>query len=267
MIAMSPAKSSVIQQLRDLIAAGENNANLGPRPTFSTGCPALDGMLPRRGLVQGSLVECLDERLGSGAETLALMLTRAVQRTNGVIVVMDRQRQFYPPAALAWKLPQQLVVIQPANAADELWAAVQALRNRAVAAVWLRRDRLTSFDFRRLRLAAEEGGSLGILFRSIRVRGQPTWADVQWFVQPQSMTWPGLETTATARRLRVELTRCRGGASGLMVDVELDDVHGGIQEVTHHETLRVSATSSLADSTAHGRSARIARSADLAAAP
>src|SRR5262245_4420341 len=120
-----PAKSLLIQQLRDLIAAGEHNANLGPRPIFSTGCPALHRILPRRGLVQGSLVECLDEQLGSGAETLALMLTRAVKRTNGVIVVMDRERQFYPPAALAWKLPQQLVVIQPANAADELWAAVQ----------------------------------------------------------------------------------------------------------------------------------------------
>lgn len=259
MIAMPSPKSPVIQQLRDLLAAAESSVHLGQRDIFSTGCPALDRLLPQRGLAQGSLVECLDERLGSGAETLALLLTRAVQRTNGVIVVMDRERQFYPPAALAWKLSQQLVVIRPANAADELWAAVQALRNRAVAAVWLRRDRLTPFDFRRLRLAAEEGGSLGILLRSVRVRGQPTWADVQWQVQPR----PSHE----GRRLQVELTRCRGGASGATALLEMDDVHGGLREVTHHETLRVSASAALADPTTSGRPARIARAATLAPSP
>jgi protein ImuA len=264
MAAVVSSKSLLIEQLRELIAVGEQSAKLGTRPIFSTGCPALDHVLPHHGLMQGSLVECLDDHFGSGAETLALLLTRAVKRTNRVIVVMDRDRQFYPPAALAWKLPQRFVIVQPTNAADELWAAVQALRSRAVAAVWLRRDRLTAFDFRRLRLAAEEGGTLGILLRSVKVRGQPTWADVQWWIQPQA--------SLKGRRLRVELTRCRGGASGSTAWVELDDVAGSGDHdrsalVKPHETLRVSSTATLADPTTSHRSAGLARTLSFAASP
>lgn len=253
----SPPKSALIQQLRDLVAAVEEPASLAQRTVFSTGCPALDRILPQRGLVQGSLVECLDERTGSGAETLAMLLTRAVK--HGVVVVLDRDRQFYPPAMLAWKLPHAIVVVQPKSAADELWAAVQALRNLAVAAVWLRRDRLTAFDFRRLRLAAEEGGSLGILLRSVRARGQPTWADVQCVIRP----WPSHE----GRRLQVELTRCRGGASGVTVVMELDDVNGVIREVAHHEALHLSTASQLVDSTTPRCPTGVARSPTLVAAP
>lgn len=252
-------KSLLIEQLRQQLAL-EESCHLKRGEVFSTGCPALDRVLPDRGLARGSLLECLDERTGSGAETLAVVLTRAVGRAHGIVVIIDRQRQFYPLAAAAWGIAlEQLVIIHPANESEELWAAVQSLRSRAVSAVWLRRDRLTPFDFRRLRLAAEEGETLGILLRPIRVRGQPTWADVQWLVQPR----PGQQ----GRRLQVELTRCRGGASGAMVEMEFDDVSGVMRDVNHHEAIRVSATTTLADSAIDRRATRVARSAHRIAAP
>jgi hypothetical protein len=243
-------QARIVQQLRQQLALADSG-HLQRGEAFSTGCPALDRVLPRRGITRGSLLECLDDHTGSGAETLAVVLTRAVGRSHGLVVILDRQRQFYPLAMAAWGIAlEHLVVIQPATEAEELWAATQALRSRAVSAVWLRRDRLTPFDFRRLRLAAEEGETLGILLRPIRVRGQPTWADVQWSVQPRS--GPG------GRRLQVELTRCRGGTSGMIVDMELDDVNGSMRDVNHHETLRLSSTTALADSTASGHSAGMA---------
>jgi len=240
-----------VEQLRQQLALAECS-HLQRGEVFRTGCSALDRVLPQRGITRGSLLECLDDHIGSGAETLAVVMTRAVGRSQGLVVILDRQRQFYPLAAAAWGIAlEHIVVIQPATEAEELWAATQALRSRAVSAVWLRRDRLTPFDFRRLRLAAEEGETLGILLRPIRARGQPTWADVQWHVQPQ----PG----QYGRRLQVELTRCRGGTSGAVVEMELDDVNGTMHDVNHIETFRLSSTAAVADSAADGRPARIAR--------
>lgn len=242
-------KVELLQRLRETIAACERPARDADRAVVSTGIAGLDRLLPRHGIQRGSLVEWL----GDGTQSLAMRLTREVGRTHGDIVVLDRDRQFYPPAFAAWGLPfDRLVIVHPANEADELWAAHQALRCPAVCAVWLQRDRLRAHDLRRLGLAAEMGGTVGMLFRSAKVRGQPTWADVQLWVQPR----PSLQ----GRRMRVEVTRCRGHLSNSVVDVELDDGTGAVREVDY-ETLRVPAAAALADSAADRRATRMARPA------
>lgn len=242
-------KAELLLRLRTEMAACERWGNNHDRTTVGTGLPALDRVLPGGGILRGSLVEFLDERRGSGAETFAVVLMQAVCPSGGAVVVLDQERQFYPPALAAWGLAlESLIVIHAANDAEALWAADQALRSRAVSAVWLRRERLKPHDFRRLRLAAEEGGTLGVLLRPARVRGQPTWADVQFAVGPRPST--------QGRRLRVEVTRCRGGTAGPAVDVELDDVTGTVREVGRHETLRVLTTSPLANPAAGRRTAR-----------
>jgi hypothetical protein len=218
---------------------------------IGTGLPALDRLLPRGAVARGSLVEWLDDRAGGGSESLAVRFTREVGRSYGDIVVLDRDRQFYPPAFAAWGVGfDRLVIIHPGNEADELWAAHQALRCPAVSVVWLRRDRLRPHDFRRLSLAAEAGGTVGVLFRSMKVRGQPTWADVQLCVQPR----PFLQ----GRRLCIEVTRCRGHLNHSMVEVELDDVTGSVREVDRYETVRVPASAALAHPAADRRAARMA---------
>jgi hypothetical protein len=165
-----------------------------------------------------------------------------------VVVVVDRDRQFYPPALAAWGIPlPRLVVIHADDDAQALWAADQALRSRATAAVWFRRDRLAPHDARRLRLAAEEGGALGVLFRPVGVRGWPTWADVQMAVRPRPAT--------RGRRLRLEVTRCRGKVAGAAVDIDFDDVRGTACEGGHHETPLVPAPAELVGATAPGGAA------------
>jgi hypothetical protein len=64
-------------------------------------------------------------------------------------------------------------------------------------------------------LAAECGGTLGLLLRPAKVRGQPTWADVRWMIEPQ--------TSRNRRRLRVELVRCRGATAGRSMFLEFDE--------------------------------------------
>ncbi len=175
----------------------------------STGVACLDRLLPDGGLRLGSLVEYL----GQGV-SLAFAAACAACRERALIVV-DRQREFYP---LAFGIDlAKTVLVRPANEADEMWALDQALRCPGVGATIARCGRLKAKDFRRLQLAAESGGSLGLLLRSAKLKGEPTWADVQWLVVP--------EPSRDRWRLRVELVRCRGGHGGRSVILELDETN------------------------------------------
>ena len=112
------------------------------------------------------LIEWLSGMARSGAATLSLLCAREACRQGGALVVIDRQQTFYPPAAAAWGIDlDRLIIVRPQSARDELWAAVQSLRSPAVAAVWAPIDRLDSRAFRRLQLAAQAGRTLGLLLR------------------------------------------------------------------------------------------------------
>src|SRR4051794_37698389 len=131
-------RAEVLARLREQIATCERPP-ADARPAAPTGWPALDRLLPARCARRGSLVELLDWQPGCGAETVAAVLTRAACRSPGVVVVVDPARQFYPPALTSWGVAwERLVVVHAAGEADALWAAVQATRSGAAAAVWLR---------------------------------------------------------------------------------------------------------------------------------
>lgn len=176
-------------KLQDQLRRWESFRPVDEVEVVSTGAAALDALLPRRGLARGSLVEWLSPDAGAGATSLAFAAAALACADRGLLVVIDRERQFYPPAAIAWGIDcQQIVVVRPhANQSDDwLWALEQSLRSRAAAVVWAWCDELDPQAFRRLQLAAESGGSIGMLFRPIAMRGQPSWADVQLIVEPQS---------------------------------------------------------------------------------
>ena len=208
--------------LRQQIAAVELSTQEDESKIVSSGCPGLDQLLPQGGFKQPSLVEWLSANRSGGAQTLALVAAREACQAGKSLVVVDRPRRFYPPAAAAWGIDlSRLIVIHPASEADELWAIDQALRCRGVAAVWARREQLDSRDFRRLQLAAESGGTLGLLIRSARARGEPSWADVQLAVSPRP--------SSGGWRLGVEVTRCRGSHPGQSVELEIDEWTGRIK--------------------------------------
>jgi protein ImuA len=244
------SRQTVVTALRRQVERLEKPLPLPDERLLSTGSPALDGLLPGGGLRRGSLVEYLTPGVGSGAGTLALCAAREACEGGRALVVVDRRGTFYPPAAIVWGFDlSSLLVLQPADDAAELWAIDQALRCPGVGAVYAPCGALDVRDFRRLQLAAEAGCTLGILLRPSRLRGQPTWADVQWRViacrehprrrsgrskvqSPKSKVGKQLWTldlgpwTSPPWRLRVELTRCRGGPSDQAVDVELDETTG-----------------------------------------
>jgi protein ImuA len=213
-----------IEALRQEIARLEGVLPIRTAPPVTSGCRALDLALPEEGFRGGTLIEWLAAGEGTGAATLALLAASQACREGGSLVVLDRSRDFYPPAAIRLGIePARLIIVQTDNQADHHWALDQALRCPAVAAVLAWPEAMDGgmdgHTFRRLQLAVEEGGGLGLLLRPETVRHQPSWADVRLLVEPL----PDDSPYGQKRRLRIHLLHCRGAANQRQVDVEIDD--------------------------------------------
>ncbi len=146
----------------------------GSHDIISTGCAEFDSLLPKGGFVPGQLVEWLGAWPGSGAQALSWIIAmQSISATQPVattvaqtIVVVDREGDFYPSAAIAWGIKsEQIMIVRPKHLGDTLWVIDQALRCSAVAAVWTSLEQIDSSHFRRMQLAAEEGSTLGLLVR------------------------------------------------------------------------------------------------------
>ena len=138
---------------------------------------------------------------------------------------------FYPPAAISLGIAADSMVIirkqRGHSRGDLIWAIDQSLRSGAVAAVYAEiGDWLDPADARRLQLAAEAGGAVGLFVRPTGLRSaakhstatrstaaRASFADVRWIVSPL----PG----HGGRRLQVELDRCRGGVIGASRVIEI----------------------------------------------
>jgi len=193
-------------------------------PPVSSGLPELDRLLPEGGLARGTLVEWVAAAPGSGAGTLALLTAREACRAGRPLVIVDHRQWFYPPAAAAWGIhPQQIILVQAGNEADTRWAIDQALRSPEVGAVWSYPERLDPRTFRRWQLAVEAGTGLGLLVRPRQACHEPSWADIRLLVgesQTAQQTEPADRSRQTGWRLRIELLRARG-ESGRAVEIEL----------------------------------------------
>jgi hypothetical protein len=162
---------SIVAQLRERIGAVRAD-----RGCFATGT-LIDELLPHGCFRRGTLVELF----GPGT-ALAVVLAREALRPAGMLAVIDPARRFYPPALAGMGVDlDRLVVVQP----DEPdWIVVQALSCSAIDAVLCWPDRLQDKMFRRWQLAAERGGSIGLLVRPSAARGSPSWSDVQIGIKP-----------------------------------------------------------------------------------
>ncbi|MEW4453662.1 hypothetical protein AB1L30_13395 [Bremerella sp. JC817] len=197
------------------------------RETVSCGCRALDRMLPREGLLRGSLIEWLAEGAGSGAQYLALTAARQACRAGQTLVIVDssarRGSTLYSPALSGMGLDlNRIVLVRPTDEKQALWSLEQALRCPAVGAVLGFPRQMDSYAYRRLQLAAEQSDGLGLLVRPSEVRGSPSWAELRWQVSPRP--------TACGWGLHVELLRCRGYLGDGKVDLTIDEQTGEIHE-------------------------------------
>jgi hypothetical protein len=247
-----------LESLNEQLRALEATRWVGSGEVISTGSPALDRLLPARGFRRGALVEWLSSDTADGAATLALLSARGALADGGALVVIDRRRRFYPPAAARLGIElAKMIVVRPTGQADHAWALDQALRSRGVAAVLCSLEKPDNHTLRRLQLAAETSGVVGLLLRPQHARHEPSWAELRLWVEPLAGR-PSL--SGRSRRLRVELLRSRAGPAGGAVELEIPALREAPQDRSHrdanHETRSVHLASELAAAKTRSHSRR-----------
>jgi protein ImuA len=234
---MSAARSEVLRDLAQRIQEIEAHSHPHRLPPLSLGIAPLDALLPGGRLPAGSLVELLSEADGTGAWTLSLLMAKQVCGEWKVLVLIDDQRCFYPPGAaqLGIDLNRSLVV-RPRTRRDILLATNQSLRCSAVGAVVGWYDQLRTPDARRFQMAAEAGGGVGFLLRPSGALRAPSFANLRLRVAPSplplspgTMGERGRGEGDAARRLCVEVVRCRGGKDGQSVMLEIGNEKGDVR--------------------------------------
>ncbi|WP_146454688.1 ImuA family protein [Rubripirellula tenax] len=262
-----PSREQILQQLR--VQAGcisTVEAAAGPTvETFSAGHSDIDAMLPRGGLKVDSVTHWIGDNHSNA--TCALSLVTAAGRIAahpGPLVVVAREADFYPPAAVSLGIPADRIIwVRPNSHADAVWSIDQSLRCESVAAVWsVVGAQLDDRDARRFQLASETGGTPGLFVRPIVTRGRPSFAETSFHVaMARDVRFESKKQTAYPA-LRVTLDRCRGSAGGTATTVLIDD--GGrlisltqnsaardttnkhLRSVPYHETAAVRLASELA---------------------
>ena len=206
-----------VSTLADILADARvwkvKDASAAPsRPVWSTGKSALDARLPGGGWPTASLIEVLLDDTGLGEVQLFLPALVECQCRMGHggstgdvswLVWIAPPHEPYAPALAQQGIDlTRLLVVRPASATEALWAAEQALSSGICAAVLLWLKGTDDRWLRRLKLAAEAGGALGVLFRPERHRFESSPASLR------------LLMTQGEHEARLDLLKVQGGRPG-----------------------------------------------------
>jgi protein ImuA len=218
---MSRSRTALLQDLAQRIREVESSCHPRRAP-IPLGLPGLEDCFPAGGLPAGALVEVLAASAGAGAWTLALLLAERACGAHKALVVADTRGWFYPPAASKLGVDlERCIVVRPTLARDGVAAFRQALGCEAVGAALGWFDQLSASEGRRLQLAAETGGGVGLLVRPATALRSPSFAALRLLIRPApARDFP--------RRVGVEVVRCRGAAGGQSLVLEIDDETGHV---------------------------------------
>ncbi|NNU16060.1 hypothetical protein HK107_06965 [Parvularcula sp. ZS-1/3] len=148
----------------------------------------------------------LHEVTGPGALSF-LALTVAAAGERAVWVLRFGTGEPHTHGLAAFLDPRQLFFVHVHDARDVLWAAETSLRSGSVASVLLELPRPPSLtESRRLQLAAEAGGSLGLILCPEHER--PTASTTRWVCHPRPS--PDLDST----RWQWALNKNKEGTNG-----------------------------------------------------
>ena len=189
--------------------------------TLSTGFAALDAGLPGGGWPRQGLVEVLTPQPGVGELYLLLPVLAALSRVapaRWCTWVSPPHEPFAPALEAHGVALDRMLIVRalpsPSGARNSrrhrsdgdmnLWAMEQALRSGAceIALAWL--PRASPKAIRRLQLAAEQGRTLGVLYRSQRYAHVASPAMLRVMLDPV--------TDAGRHGAQVRLLKSRGGS-------------------------------------------------------
>jgi protein ImuA len=224
-----------LDDLRAQIARLEQ-AGRARQAALPFGVAAMDAHLPRGGLSLGALHEACaaGPEFAHGAAT-ALFAAGVAARLDGpVLWCLPRRNLFAPALAGAGLHPDRLLYAEAGDEATVLAVAEEALRHPGLASVVAEVTRLGLTPSRRLQLAAEASGALGLVIRRWPRSGAPpagsTAAATRWQVAALPSAPLGGTTPGVGRpRWRLELVRCRGGEVPRTWTVEACDGAGRLR--------------------------------------
>ena len=205
-----------LSSLADILADGrvwkvKDASAAPPHPVWSTGKSSLDARLPGGGWPTASLIEVLLDDTGLGEVQLFLpALVECQRRTRHgraedapwLVWIAPPHEPYAPALAQQGIELGRLLIVRPESATEALWAAEQALGSGICAAVFLWLKGTDDRWLRRLKLAAEAGGALGVLFRPERHRFESSPANLR------------LLMTSGEREARLDLLKVQGGRPG-----------------------------------------------------
>jgi protein ImuA len=197
---------------------------------LATGCAEIDDVLPEGGLAKAAV----HELTGSAAGGFAAMLAGRSEKPVLWCVADGAAAELYGPGLAAFGVAAERLVIARCRSADDmLWAMEEGLREPALGLVIGEPSQRVSLTAsRRLQLAAEAGGGLGIIL----CRGHadsnsagalaPSAVASRWQVDSapalSSLGPLGPLGHGAAARWQLRLLRCRGGDINFW-GVEWDD--------------------------------------------
>jgi hypothetical protein len=167
--------------------------------TVPSGHIELDAVLPGGGWPRGALTELLVERPGIGELRFLLPALSLLSSEDRWLAFIAPPYQLYVPSLAGSGIdPGRLVCVRTSSPREQLWAAEQAMRSNACAAVLMWPAQLDEKAARRFQLAAEEGRCFGVLYGSVG--------------RPRASAAPlRLQLTAAKDGLAVQILKRRGG--------------------------------------------------------
>jgi len=228
-----PAALTQIDALKEQIRRLEAGSRVS-RGFLPFGATEIDESLPGGGLALGALHEVAGGANGAihGAAA-ALFAAGVLARTHGQILwCLSRRDLFAPALAQAGLHPDRVIYAEAGSDTSILACFEEGLRHGGLAGVVAEVAKLGMTASRRLQLAAEQTGTIGIAIRRWRRQteaadfGQPTASMTRWRVT--ALPASPLEVPGVGRpRWQVELIRARAGESADF-EVEACDEEGRI---------------------------------------
>jgi protein ImuA len=175
--------------------------------SFATGLEAVDRLLPGGCWGRGVIHEILWTAKQSRPLFFAAWLARAAmgqEARGGSVVWCDPRGEIYPPALASAGMPlERLFLLRPKSSEEEIWALGECLGCKGVAVTLAQPPMLSRIAARRLQLAAERGGGVGLLLRP-QVGCIHHAAATRWLVEPA-------RGERTVQRWKIQLIHGHGG--------------------------------------------------------
>jgi protein ImuA len=221
----------VLQELRTRIRRIEGGENVR-QTVLPFGISALDEHLSSGGLLNGAIHEIAGAEFGAihGAAA-ALFAAGILARAEGMVLWCLRAHDLFAPALAGAGLhPDRVIYVEAGDETTMLLVLEEGLRHGGLAGVVGELSRLPMAASRRLQLAAEAKGVLGLIVRRWRTITaaqefeRPTASASRWRIA--GLPSSPLPTAGVGRaRWRVELVRCRGGTPNTW-ELEACDAQG-----------------------------------------